>query len=1253
MAKNNSETKITFKVYNKEFRQTISEMEKDARKLRQELKLDSEQLKLSGTETEKLTSKLSNLEKQYELAQAKTEASRKALEDTKRLFGDNSEAVSKMETQLRNAEIAEQKLANQIATTSSELEKAKNAESDRVQQLNSLKSNQEALVSSSEKLTKEYELQKAALGNNATEAQKAKLEQQYLADQMRNSAEQVANLEQQLELARQEFGANSDEVDRLESELLDAQLASQQFSNEYATATDSLANFSNKAKKIGDGLTNVGKTYTAAISAPIVAGAALSVKAASDFETAFAGVKKTVDEVVGSNGKAVVSYEDLENGIREMAKNLPATAAEISEVAESAGQLGIKTENVLSFSKTMIDLGESTNMSADEAATALARLANITGMSQDDFDKLGSTIVDLGNNFATTEADITSMGLRLAGAGKQVGMSEAEIMGFAAALSSVGIEAEAGGSAFSKVMINMQLATETGVGAFDELKNSASNAGISWETVSKAIRVGGKELKSVAGQMGLTSGELKKMVSDADKTTNSLDDFANVAGMTGEQFAQAFKEDASNAISLFIEGLATAEDRGLSTIKMLDDMGVTEVRLRDSLLRAAGASDVFNDALATGREAWGENTALTDEASKRYETFESKVAMVKNQVTDLAIEFGGPLMDALSEMLDALKPIFEAIAKVAKSFSEADPEMQKIIMTIGAIIVAIGPLLIFIGKIVSAVGSIAALFAQGGILAGVIPWITGTLVPALGSIAAVVFSWPVLIGAAIAAVAFVVYKYWDEIVAFLSVAFEVVSKFFSDGWETVKKITSEKWNEITKWISDSWNGMTKTISETWDAFYKWLMDSLSATGKFFSDTWNGIKQTASNVWTSIVETVRPIIEQFIRVIMVPISFIQTVLEGTWLLIKAGAIIAWEAIKIAAQWAWEQIGNYIITPITNVYNFVVGKLSELSLWLSGKWEEIKIFAGEAWQGIVNNVITPIQTMYNSAIQWFSAILESAVQWLSGMWQSVVEWFTKIKDATAEIWDGIKQWIVSKFNEAKDGVTSAASSIWDNISTTFSNVVNTIQEKFNQAKDFIVNPIKDAKNMLKETIDDIVGFFRDIKLPHFGLKTSTKTILGKEITYPSGIDVKWNADGALFKRPVIAGMYGGQAQGFGEAGPEAAIPLRKNVLSQIGEAIMASIGNEAIMTPVLDGLVSAAQHQMSNQSQVTNEATVNQQLINTLNQFMGVIASQPQGQVQMTVNNGSVHTNSMSEYDQYNRDMEKAFKAANAGLRGNMK
>src|SRR5690606_25734010 len=156
----------------------------------------------------------------------------------------------------------------------------------------------------------------------------------------------------------------------------------------------------------------------------------------------FAGVRKTVDATEAE-------FAELEKGIRDMAKEIPAAATEIAAVAEAAGQLGIQKNAILGFTRTMVDLGVATNMTSDQAATALARLANITQMSQQEFDRLGSAIVALGNNLATTESEIVEMGLRIAGAGAQIGLTEAQILGFAAALSSVGIEAEAGGTAIS------------------------------------------------------------------------------------------------------------------------------------------------------------------------------------------------------------------------------------------------------------------------------------------------------------------------------------------------------------------------------------------------------------------------------------------------------------------------------------------------------------------------------------------------------------------------------------------------------------------------------------------------------------------------------------------------------------------------------------------------------------------------------------------------------------------------------------
>lgn len=316
--------------------------------------------------------------------------------------------------------------------------------------------------------------------------------------------------------------------------------------------------------------------------------AAFSFSAGSGFESAFAGVKKTVDATESE-------YAILEKNIRATAKEMPQTAEELSAIAESAGQLGIEKENLIDFTKTMANMGVATNLSSEDAATEFARFANITQMSQKNFGNLGSTVVALGNNLATTEAEITAMSLRLGAAGKQVNMSESQIMGYAAALSSVGIEAEAGGSAFSKLIVNMQLAAETG--------------------------------------------------------SDSLGQYAAVAGMSAGEFKNAFQKDAAGAIEVFLMGLNDAERNGKTAIAVLDEMGIKEVRLRDTLLRAAGAGDLFSNSLQIASRAWEENTALTNEAAQRYQTMESQMQMLKNGVTDAGISlyqnFREPMLQSL------------------------------------------------------------------------------------------------------------------------------------------------------------------------------------------------------------------------------------------------------------------------------------------------------------------------------------------------------------------------------------------------------------------------------------------------------------------------------------------------------------------------------------------------------------------------------------------------------------------------------
>lgn len=535
----------------------------------------------------------------------------------------------------------------------------------------------------------QFKLTQSQWDKSTKSTEKLRAEQEYLKNAYEIQADRVSTLKMQLSDLENAEDKNTSAIKKKRNELINAEVKLENYNKKLKEIENQLNNtgkrieeFGTKVENIGSKIEGAGKKVSA-FSGATAAAFVASAKSAIDFEDAFTGVEKTVD---GTEQQMA----ELKQGIRDMAKEIPSTTTEISAVAEAAGQLGIKTENILSFSKAMIDLGNSTNLTADEAASQLAKFANITQMSQKDFDKLGSSIVDLGNNFATTEADIVNMAMRLAGAGHQVGMSEGQILGLATALSSVGIEAEMGGSAISKAMVKMQNAVEQ---SGDKLNNVLSKTGMSLRDLELLSANNSKDFKALCQSIGMTSTEVKQLITAG----TNLEDFAAVSGMTAEQFKKAWKEDAAGALSEFIKGLGNAQDKGESAITMLSEMGLTEVRLRDSLLRAANAGTLFNDAIETGTKAWEDNTALTNEANKRYGTLKSQITIAMNKIKDLAITIGNKLMPYISKMIDGIE-------NVTKWFANLSDAQVNTIVKIGALVTAIGPLLTIFGKITSVAG---------------------------------------------------------------------------------------------------------------------------------------------------------------------------------------------------------------------------------------------------------------------------------------------------------------------------------------------------------------------------------------------------------------------------------------------------------------------------------------------------------------------------------------------------------------------
>ncbi|MGH1157664.1 phage tail tape measure protein [Bacillus mycoides] len=389
-------------------------------------------------------------------------------------------------------------------------------------------------------------------------------------------------------------------------------------------------------------------------------------------------------------------------------------------------------------------------------------------------------------------------------------------------------------------------------------------------------------------------------------------------------------------------------------------------------------------------------------------------------------------------------------------------------------------------------------------------------------------------------------------------------------WGAITDWLSEKWSQFKDWFGELWSGMVQTCQDAWSSTVSFFSDAWSSFlemahsffdpfAQFFSDLWSGIVETASSWWSSLVTTASELWGQLtqawsntwntILTILDPIiSAIATILEAGWLLIQAGAQIAWALIS-----------KYIIDPMREMYDWMSKQIGELVNWLSEKWEMVKLVTQIAWALCKQYIIQPIQEAYNTAKEK----LNDLANWILGNWE-------KIKSYTLSAWNLVKKYVIDPVTETYNQAKQKFTDLYNSAREKFDSVKSAAQEKFEAAKRFIIDPIKDAVNQVEKFMDKIKGFFDNLKLkipkpempklPHFSLTTDTKTIMGKEIKYPTGFDVQWRAKGGIFTRPTIFGMNGGRLQGAGEAGPEAALPLNAKTLGAIGEGIAATMSKE---------------------------------------------------------------------------------------------
>lgn len=1081
-----------------------------------------------ATMTDKLLAEKKKLEIQMEAAKKRTAMLRSEYQAMSKDTSTTAEQLNKMYGKLLDAERAETSLDNAMKRVNEGLsEQAIEAREARGTLLD-LQENSKKLEAEQKKLTSSFKLQNAELGANASEADKLELAQKQLRQQMEMTDRVVHNLEQQLSAAKRVYGENSTEVQQLEAKLNQAKTTLKQFEN-------SLQSVGRSGSQAADGMAEINKKLDMnnlmeaaevlqGISEKLIEMGKSIVNTAIEFD----GSQRKIQASLGLTGKGAENLQKIavDTWKKGFGENLEEVDNALIKVYQNMRD--VPHEELQGASENVLTLAKVYDVDLNEATRGAGQLMSQFGLStQETFDLLAAGAQE-GLNYSDELFDNLS---EYAPLFKQGGFSAQEMF---------------------TILAN---GTKSGSYNLDYINDLVKEFGIRVQDGSKGVSEGFGDLSEETQKVWKSFNEGKGTAADV---------FNAVLG----DLRKMDDKVKANQIGVALFGTKW-EDMGAEAVLSLNNVH-------------GGLGDV------TGR---------MDEMKKLQEESLGQQFQKALRETQAALE---PLGKKFAELAkDILPPIVDGVKAVMDWFSKLSEADQTLLIVMGALSTAFIILTPIVAALAVSFGAlnlaflpvIATIAAVSLVITGIIMLIKnwGAITDWLSEKWSEFKDW---FG-----------ELWDSIVQTCEDAWSSTVDYFSGAWsdflnmaneffEPIGQFFADLWTGISDTASEIWTGITDYFSESWSSFIELADSILSPLGEFFSGLWTGIVETATSIWDQLKTAWQETWDTILTVLDPIISAVSTVLEAGWLLIQAGAQIAWaaisqyiiqpiqeaydwisakigelvtwlstqwELIKAAAQVAWGLFKQYITQPVQEAWDWVKEQIGTLVSWLNSQWETVKSYTSAAWNLVKQYVIQPVQELWNATKEK----LNDLANWILGNW-------AKIQSYTLTAWNLVYKYIIDPVISAYNSAKEKFNDMYNTAREKFDSVKNAAQEKFDAAKRFIVDPIKDAVDKVKGFIDKIKGFFSDLKLkipkpempkmPHFSLETSTKNILGKDITYPSGIGVQWRAKGGIFTRPTIFGMSNGQLQGAGEAGKEAVLPLNKKTLGEIGEGIAATMSTE---------------------------------------------------------------------------------------------
>ncbi|NLD42075.1 MAG: phage tail tape measure protein, partial [Chloroflexi bacterium] len=837
---------------------------------------------------------------------------------------------------------------------------------------------------------------------------------------------------------------------------------------------------------LGDGVL---KWSGLAVGAIAAAGAAMlglagaftvdAVGVATSLESAFAGVVKTTDGLTSEIGVLNDAGKELKDGFKALSEQIPITPEQLMRIGELGGQLGIEKDNLLDFTETIAGIGVSTDLATEEASMGFARMMNIMGTAQGDVERIGSAVVDLGNNFATTEPDILNFALRIAGAGQIAGLTEADVLAIGAAMSSVGVEAEAGGTAVQKVLLAMNTAVVT--------------------------------------------------------NSDQLETYAATAGMSAAEFATAWETDAAAAFAAFVEGLGAQGDDAILT---LEELELKDQRLVRAFLSLAGSGDILTDSLALSNDAWAENTALADEAAQFYATSESKMAIFRNSITNLKDDIGSAFLPVLGDMLGMLGELVDQYAPLVVSWFEERiaPAVETLVGAFGDLLAGDvegflegvqGALANLVGpevaeQVFEVVEAVQAFISEAAAFVSEhSEEFKGALV-GIGAVlaAAAIASAITGIGGAIAALA-------NPITAIIA-AGALLGAAWAGDWGGIRTTLTEAWEVIQPTLEVVREWLEVNIP----AAVAWMRDAIDTALAFITGLWTSHGEETTGAVSSMWATIETAFGD-------AVAFVQGLIEGAlgWMrgwwedhgeAVTTVVTVLWDAIKSAFADASEVVTGVVEA----LWSAVTGFFQENQEAIQ---EGVTTFLGivqEVWSAFSDTLLAYVESLWSllgiafeTGAEVVGQIFELFAAVLTGDWEAAQEALVAIAEA---IWGGVE----GAFEVGKGLVETVVTNTVDSIKAIFdvdlSSIGANIMQSLRDGISGAVSTVTDAVSGVASGIVGAVTGFLDMHSPsrvmrQIGLDIVAGLVQGIE----AGETLVNDAVNQMFAVAGALGGFGGQA------------------------------------------------------------------------------------------------------------------------------